>query len=309
MKILMRLTGVEFLLKKYTKGIKNNPNPYPSEVLEKKLEGHPEIVIAQDGARIHAISKGQGETVILANGYGVDKNEWNIVAKLLLKKGYRVIAFDLRGHGESTIGKDSITSQSMVDDYHAVLEHFDVQNGILAGHSTGGFLSILFLLNHQEKALARLKGAVIIAGLAGDILKGNLQNRLQLPLIRLGWLQKLMASDAFSWYFGASLCGKKPFPAAITAFNNSFLRQDHYKLIPILKFLAKESYYDRLGEIQTPCVIICGEDDKTTPRWHSEKMGSDIPNARNVWVKDMGHLLNWEAPEVIVESVESLKSI
>lgn len=305
MNILLRLTGIDFLIKKYTYGIKSNPNPYPVEDLEKKLEGHTEVIIAKDGARIHAISKGQGDVVILANGYGIDKNEWNIVANQLLEKGYRVIAFDLRGHGKSTIGKDNITSQAMIDDYQMVLEHFDVKGGILAGHSTGGFLSILFLLNHQETALARLKGTVIIAGLAGDVLKGNIQNRLQIPLIRLGWLQKLIAFETFGWYFGASLCGKKPFPAAITAFNRIFLQQDHHKLIPILKFLAKESYYNRLGEIQTPCVIICGEDDRTTPRWHSEKMGKDIPNARNVWVKDMGHLLNWEAPQVIVESITS----
>jgi len=57
----------------------------------------------------------------------------------LVKSGFRVIAFDQRGHHKSTIGKEGISSKTMVNDYKTVLEYFDVKDGILVGHSIRGF--------------------------------------------------------------------------------------------------------------------------------------------------------------------------
>ena len=113
-------------------------------------------------------------------------------------------------------------------------------------------------------------------------------------------------SPIYSWLFGASLCGDSPSPAAIRSFNEVFGAQPHEALVPVIKALANESYYERLREITIPTVVICGEKDQTTPRWHSEQLGQRIPNARNVWVPGKGHLLNWEAPESLVEVVNSL---
>ena len=90
------------------------------------------------------------------------------------------------------------------------------------------------------------------------------------------------------------------------AFCRLFSEQPHGSLLPILDALAREYYYDRLGEIRTPCVVICGEQDGTTPPWHSIEMGKRISGARTVWVERKGHLLNWEAPESLVEAVRSL---
>ena len=53
---------------------------------------------------IRAVVAGEGPTVVLAHGYGVPLAEWNIVWEELLDRGHRVIAFDQRGHGRSTIG-------------------------------------------------------------------------------------------------------------------------------------------------------------------------------------------------------------
>ena len=64
---------------------------------------------------------------------------------------------------------------------------------------------------------------------------------------------------------------------------------------------------DRAGlfEIMVPTVVVCGDRDQTTSRWHSEQLGVRIPEARNVWVEGKGHLLNWEAPESLVAAVRS----
>ena len=50
-----------------------------------------------------------------------------------------------------------------------MLEYFDVQDGVLIGHSMGGFLSLIFLLNHLEAARAHLSHAIIHIGEPSDI--------------------------------------------------------------------------------------------------------------------------------------------
>lgn len=285
--------------------IKNNPDPYPLDTLLKEPEGETVIITREDGTKIRAVSAGVGPAVVLAHGYAYSLLEWNIIWSELIARGYRVIAFDQRGHGQSTIGADGVGSRQMAGDYKAVLEHFDVRDAILVGHSMGGFLAIVFMLTHPEVRRERLKGVVLFATFAGNVLQGSLQNRFQIPLLRAGIIQWAARSRTYGWLFGMSLCGDNPSPAAIQAFLKGFLVQRHNDLLPILRAFGDEDYYARLKEIDLPCVVICGELDKTTPRWHSERMGQDIPNARNVWVKGKGHLLNWEAPESLIEAVVS----
>jgi len=121
-------------------------------------------------------------------------------------------------------------------------------------------------------------------------------------------MSHILRSETYGVFFGLSLMGDAPSPAAITAFNEVFVRQDHQKLIPILAALGDEDHYPRLGEIGVPAVVVCGQKDKTTPAWHSTRMGREIPGARNVWAAGAGHLINWEAPEAIVEAIGSLRS-
>lgn len=288
--------------------IRRAPDRYSDDVLSQEPQGQTETIPGPDGNQIRTVTAGEGPTVVLAHGFSITLQEWNVVFDLLVKKGYRVIAFDQRGHGQSDPGPEEITSQRMASDYVAVLEHFDVRDGILIGHSMGGFLSIVFLLRHAQVAKDRLKGVILFATMAGDVLRGSLQNRLQIPLIRWGIIQCLVRCRTWSILFGRSLFGENPSLSGIQVFVELFLVQNHRRLLPILHAMAYENYYPELGNITTPCVVICGEQDKTTPRWHSERMAQVIPNANDdvVWVEGAGHMLNWEAPEALIEAVGSL---
>jgi pimeloyl-ACP methyl ester carboxylesterase len=281
------------------------PNPISYEVLSQEPKGTQRYVERPDGTRIRVCSDGEGPTVVLAHGYGVTLLEWNVVWSRLRELGCRCVGFDLRGHGLSTIGSDGIGSTQMAADYEAVLEAVEAKDAILVGHSMGGFLAMRALLDHSAM-VERVRGFVGFATTAGEIMRGSPQNRLQMPLVRSGMMQAIASSPTYGWLFGASLCGDSPSPAVIQAFNEMFVAQQHAQLVPLLQALADESDYSRLDQIRVPTVVICGDRDQTTPRWHAEQIAARIPNARNVWVPGVGHLLNWEAPESLVEAVVSL---
>lgn len=280
------------------------PDRYPIARLRREPTGAPVAVDRPDGTRIRVLSAGAGPPVVLAHGYGVSLLEWNVVADGLLGLGYQVIAFDQRGHGQSTLGSDGVGSAQMAGDYRAVLDHFDVHDGVLVGHSMGGFLAIRLLLDHPDVA-GRLRGLVLSAAFAGRILQGAPQNRLQLPLLRWGILQRVAATRTGGSLLGASLEGDTPSPAEITVFLEVFLRQDHRAVLGILDAFAKEDNYPRLGEIGVPTVVICGSKDKVTPPRHSQRLAAAIPDARTVSVPGGGHLLYWEAPDTLIQAVQA----
>jgi non-heme chloroperoxidase len=283
--------------------IERNPDPLPRQRLTAEPEGEHVMITRPDGTVLHALVAGQGPPVILVHGYTARVLEWNFVWDELQARGFRVIAFDQRGHGRSTLGSDGIGSEPMAADLAAVLEHFD---GVLVGHSMGGFVTIRAVLDQADVA-PRLRGLVLFATWAGRILDGAPQNRLQIPLLQYGILQRLMRNETVAVLFGAAQCGARPSPAMISVFVDFFRQHldEHGPLLPIVRAFSHEDRYPRLGEIAVPTAVMVGSADRTTPTSHSRRLAEGIPGARLVTVTDAGHLLNWEAPDELIKVVES----
>lgn len=286
--------------------IERNPDPFAREQLLVEPQGEQELFSRPDGTVLRVLAAGQGPPVVLVHGYTASCAEWNFVWERLQTKGFRVIAFDQRGHGHSTLGSDGIGSEPMAADLAAVLRHFDLRDGVLIGHSMGGFVTIRALLDHPDLA-QRLRGLVLFATWAGRVLDDAPQNRLQIPLLQYGILQRLIRNRTIAVLFGAAQCGKRPSPAMISVFNELFNQHldGHGPLLPIVQAFSREDRYPRLGEIAVPTVVMVGSADRTTPPSHSRRLAAGIPGARLVTVPDAGHLLNWEAADDLIEVVES----
>ena len=275
------------------------------EKLSQQPVGKEIYVVCPDGTRLRTIASGEGQTVLLAHGFGGTIHNWNLVFEQLVKDGFHVIAFDQRGHAKSSVGKDGVNSTSMAGDYKTILDFYNVKNGVLVGHSMGGFLSIKFLLDYPEVAKQRLKSALILGSFAGDINKDNDQNKYQIPLIKNGWIDKILANESLATLLQASVIAK-PYKALVKTALDDFKPQNFVQLTPILQAFVDENYYPRLKEITIPCTILVGTADKTTPSFHAENLSKGIANAVLVKVEGRGHLLNWEAPKEVCEQIEKL---
>jgi pimeloyl-ACP methyl ester carboxylesterase len=276
---------------------------YDEEMLSSLPAGEEEYVKGADGNQIHCVSDGDGPTVVLAHGYLLELTVFNIVFRKLLGQGFRVIAFDQRGHGSSTAGANGCTSKTFSDDYRAVLDHYQVEQGILVGHSMGAFIAIVFCLNHPEVAFKRLRRLVFLGGTAGAVAQGSLPNRLQIPILKTGilktlWRRRVVGRALIGQYFGLNAD-----PRFIELMRSMLLRQNVKLTLPVLRAMLYENYYDRLHQIPIEARVICGEKDVTCPRWHSEKLGQNFSNATTTWVPNVGHMLSYEAPSVIIDAI------
>ena len=270
------------------------------------LRGDVRVVPQADGTRIHTVSAGSGPTVVLAHGFAIDSGEWNVVADDLVARGRRVIAFDQRGHGRTTIGSEGVGSRQMAGDYAAVLAAYDVSDAVLVMHSMGGFVGVRFLVENPELVARHLRGALLVATFAGDVNRDNAQNKLQIPLIRSGVLPRLVATDLVGKPFARTLMGDGRTDAMVESFLAMFRAQRLGPLVPILTAMVEENRYPQLGSITLPCTILVGTKDKTTPPFHTDELHRGIPGSRLVRVPGAGHTVNWEAADEIVAEVEAL---
>jgi pimeloyl-ACP methyl ester carboxylesterase len=96
--------------------IRGFPDPVALEALLGEPSGEEVVVERPDGTRLRVRIAGAGRTVVLAHGIALTLGEWSLVSDLLLADGFRVVAFDQRGHGQSTIGTDGISAAVMAAD-------------------------------------------------------------------------------------------------------------------------------------------------------------------------------------------------
>ena len=102
-----------------------------------------------------------GQVIFFHHGWPLSSDDWDAQMLFFLEKGYRVIAYDRRGHGRSSqvwVGHDM---DHYADDVAAVVSHLDLRNVIHIGHSTGGGEVIHYIARHGESRVA--KAAIIAA--------------------------------------------------------------------------------------------------------------------------------------------------
>ncbi len=274
----------------------------------KTLTAAERVITTSDGTKISTITMGSGTPVVLAHGYAVDMHCWNLVADELVARGYQVIAFDQRGHGRSTIGANGLGSRQMVDDYLAVLREYDVSNGVLVGHSMGGFIAIRALVEQSEAMTSHLRGCLLMATFAGDVNRKNLQNKIQIPMIKSGVMGKLINSRFVAMNVAKTLLGDVKDLGMMNAFVDAFRKSDLKSLVPILTAFVVEDRYAQLDKVSLPCTIIVGTSDKTTPPFHTDDLHAGIKNSKLVRVPTKGHMLNWESPVALVDEIIALAS-
>ena len=87
--------------------------------------------------------------IILIHPIGGNIDIWEHEIQFILKKGFRVIAYEIRGHNRSSIGgKRDFTLYDLSEDLHMLVEELKIQKCTLVGHSIGGAIASLYAKQH-----------------------------------------------------------------------------------------------------------------------------------------------------------------
>jgi non-heme chloroperoxidase len=109
---------------------------------------------SSDVALSYIDTKGTGNAVVLIHGWPLNKKSWAVNIASLMANGYRVIAYDRRGFGESDMPEQGYDYDTLADDLNRLLTELDVTNVSLVGFSMGGGEVARYIARYGEHRLA-----------------------------------------------------------------------------------------------------------------------------------------------------------
>lgn len=118
-----------------------------------------------DGTTIHYVDEGQGEPILLIHGLTGSHDEWRAPGIIDdLSRDYRIIALDVRGHGQSDKPHEIARyGVEFSEDVARLLDHLGIERAHIVGYSMGAMIAGRFVADHAARALS-----VVFGGLAPD---------------------------------------------------------------------------------------------------------------------------------------------
>ena len=242
-------------------------------------------VIGISAAGIFYEVSGSGEPVVLIHGFSLDRRIWQpqITA---LEGRFRLIRYDLRGHGRSSLPNDPYAPY---EDLRSVLDALGVPKATLVGHSAGGELAIDFALAYPDR-VARL--ILAAPGLNGYT-----------PPAPLTWVTPVFQAAAKGDLDVATtlwldtpimrLANDVAATAAVAAIVRDNSRIWSFRTNPA-RPLAPPAIR-RLSEIGCPTLIVVGDRDLPHIREIEMLLVKGIRGSRVVVIPNAGHLVTIDA--------------
>jgi len=114
-----------------------------------------ERVVTRGSVELHLWTGGpeSGPVVVLTHGGSMDHRMWEKQVSVLSPR-YRVLTYDMRGHGLSVCGPSEFSPRAAAEDLVAILDAVEVEDAVLVGHSLGGTISQVVALEHPQRVRA-----------------------------------------------------------------------------------------------------------------------------------------------------------
>ncbi|HUG29656.1 MAG TPA: alpha/beta hydrolase [Candidatus Limnocylindria bacterium] len=262
------------------------------------------------GGRLAADDHGprDGSPIVLVHSAVVNRRAWDGVVPNLVEAGYRVIAYDMRGFGESTSEDVEFTGH---EDVLAVLDHFELRHAAIVGNSMGAHFSLDALLAAPDRFVAYVWVAGGISGFDKD----------PSPAEEALFQAESDAEDAGEWDLAAELDAQiwidgpgQPTTRAAPEVREAFKAMDRELLEPGRVFgkrrPAETPAIDQLGSVRVPMLVVVGDLDTEGTRASAERLAADVPAARLIRIPNVAHLIGMEVPDelaaLIVEHLSLL---
>lgn len=272
---------------------------------EAALPGAEELHVAtSDGAALGATMAGpeSGQLFVLAHGWTLDRRLWLAVARRLVDEGHRVVLYDQRGHGASTVGSDGVTIERLAADLGAVLDHVDAEGAVVAGHSMGGMAAQAYATLQPAEAALRV-GAMVLVATASSRVGAGFAVAEQLA-------ERVIAHRGAAGAVGHPRVGPLLLRRTMgTTASADALRDmcDWFVATPAevragcLSAMAGMDLTDGLRALDMDVTVVAGSRDHLLPPSRSRRIASLVPGARLVMVEGAGHMLPFEIPDQLAD--------
>jgi len=258
-----------------------------------------------NGVQIYYEESGSGpETIVFSHGLLMSGEMFSEQVKAFSKR-YRCISFDHRGQARSEVTASGYDMDSLAADAAALIRELGAAPCHFAGLSMGGFVGMRLAIRYPEL----LRSLILMDTSADPEPEQNIG-----PYRRLAFIGR--------WF------GFRPVikPLMNIMFGQTFLAdpareglRDHWKkhLMSLDKVgtsraahgvIDRDGVYDQLGRIETPTLILVGDEDVATVPAKAERMQQAIRGSQLVIIPGAGHSSSIEQPALVTQAIEDFLS-
>lgn len=233
--------------------------------------------------------------VLLLTGLGGAGRSWESQIGRFAKE-YSVILPDQRGTGRSARAKGGYTTERLAADMAALVKHLELGPVHVVGSSTGGAIAQYMALNHPET----VRSLVLASTFArfDDYTRREFKVRRR---IAAEWEDRADVYDSIALFvFSPRFTHDHPEYVSDwirRATSHPYRPEDREITLKRIDMIVAHDAFARLGEIDKPTLVLCGEHNACTPLPLSEELARAIPGAELSVIKDAGELIEIEKPE------------
>ena len=248
-----------------------------------------------NGIEIHYRETGEGFPIVFVHGFTGNSRNWALTIPAV-REQFRTISVDLRGHGLSAkpAREDEYALEVMASDVYELLQALGITECVLVGHSMGGMVSQLLILEHPEAVRA-----LVLVDTAAEVPKGLLYDKRRKQ--RAGLIE-IARDQGMEAVFDEQLQttpihpALKANPRYIDIWREQFLMTSREAYIAGANGMAsRRSVLADLAEVAVPTLVICGEKDEPflepSRQMHEAILGSEL-----VIIPGAGHGPQMETP-------------
>ena len=241
---------------------------------------------------------------VLIHGHSAGLRLWEPQVPALLGAGRRVVRYDVRGHGRSSVPATGYSWEHYLADLRALLDHLEVERAHLAGISMGGAIALHLALEEPGRVASlalldsALPGFTYSPEFEDDVERLREAVRAEEPRAALErhWLTHPIFDGVrrHSEAFAALRRMVLDYPAGDYLDEAEYARTGSRLAAP-----PERPAIERLHEVRAPALVVVGERDLPDFRIIADILAENLPLARKLVVPDAGHLPNLERPEVV----------
>ncbi len=231
--------------------------------------------------------------VIFIHGFPFSHKMWNFPGGQVeaLTASNRIIAYDLRGHGESEVGTGHYAIELFVDDLFLLMDHLNIPKAVLCGLSMGGYIA----LRAVERNPDRIIGLVLADTKSeADGNEAKIKRANGMKFVQANGM-KYYAQDYVKIVFAPqSFEGK----AESVKMIQSIVERTAPTAIfgTLLALAGRTDTTHNLPNINCPTLILVGEKDTVTPVAAAQILKDKIPGSEMFIIPGAGHVSNMENP-------------
>jgi pimeloyl-ACP methyl ester carboxylesterase len=269
------------------------------------------LVQVEDGTRRiywEYFGKGKREVVVLLNGLAMLTRSWyrNVPS---VYPDYDVLLYDYFGQGQSSQEDEPYYIPKFCGYLITVMDELGIDKVHPIGVSYGGFIAADLGRLYQDRLYTLTLSGIL---LTRETLFQMYQD-ISLMFYRAG----PVAFDIYTYYMYEKIFGEKfaqkVYGESMEQTRRKFYDRYHDKVYCLVRLTeAQDPFFEHIDNdpdayrnVRTPTLILTGEQDRALPRWQQEKLVDILPNSRQIFVPECGHLTYLERPDIFWPTVKS----